>query len=271
MEAATIARARIRVSCAPDQVWPALVDPERLAGWLGLVDKNWPLPGPGHIDFGAGDFFEVARRRTDTGHLVEFEWSYLGLAPPSRVHWSVTAITGGAEITAEDSDPARGAADTAQRTSEWADLLDRLACLLAGGPPGPACPDTIEGSVLLSGDLSRLFAADRIAEWLPMATDGLSPRWFFIVDADGPRRFPLENWAADPRSLSFTVRLPDLGRRTACRVLGEQAVSGARLSYEHTGWSALGLPDRQARLLRRRFAATWAASLSIARDLAVPA
>src|SRR4051812_16437743 len=125
------ARVAIRVKGEPEMVWPALVDPARLAGWFGAVDEDWPRPGGGRVHFGDTDFFEVDGRSTDAGRLVEFDWRYLGVAPPARVRWSLAAVTGGTEITVEDRDPSRGPADTAQRAAEWTDLLDRLACLLS--------------------------------------------------------------------------------------------------------------------------------------------
>jgi len=39
----------------------------------------------------------------------------------------------------------------------------------------------------------------------------------------------------------------------------------------HTGWRSLGVPDGRARALRRRFAATWVATLKQAQGVAVTA
>ena len=51
-----------------------------------------------------------------------------------------------------------------------------------------------------------------MADWLPIALDTGHPRWFFIVDNDGPRRFAIGDWDLVPgRSLRFSVAIPEAG------------------------------------------------------------
>jgi uncharacterized protein YndB with AHSA1/START domain len=255
---------RLHVPCPAAEVWPALCEPGRLAGWLGEVGAGWPGDARVHLD--EADHFGATGRRLVPGELIEFDWRYLSVGRPSRVSWSLRPAGAGTEIVLRDEDAERSPADAAERLGEWSDLAERLAHLLTTGRPGPA-PDTAGGSLRLPGGRGDLLAPATLTRWLPIATDGFQPRWFFIVDADGPRRFPVTDWYADPASVAFSVGVPGTVRRTECLVRAKPAGAGTWLSYVHSGWSRLGLPDRRARLLRRRFAATWAASLRLARDL----
>jgi len=266
VEAATVV-VRLRVPEAPARVWSALSDPAQLAGWLGAVGPGWPARARIHFD--EVDYAEVRVRGWVPGEYIELHWSDLDLGGPALVRWSLTPAGTGTDITITDHDPVRGRAEHGERLGEWGDLAVRLAALLTTGEPHRDTPDTLAASATLPGGLGDLFGAATLPRWLPVAGDDeRQPRWFFIVDADGPRRFPLTDWYAGGTAVTFAVAVPGTVRRTECRVTG--APAPARLAVTHTGWSRLGLPDRRARLLRHRFAATWTASLTLARALTTP-
>lgn len=106
-------------------------------------------------------------------------------------------------------------------------------------------------------------------QWLPIATDGRRPAWFFVVDADGPRRFAVQEWTIAPRSqVDFTVALDEEGTvRTPCTVVAEPSDDGLRLRFRHGGWHTTGFADLRVRQLRGRFADAWRESLRMAGEV----
>jgi uncharacterized protein YndB with AHSA1/START domain len=266
VEAGTVV-VRVRVPEPPERVWPLLSEPAGLAGWLGTVGPGWPARA--RIELDEADHAEVRVRSWVPGASIVLQWRYLDLGDAALVRWSLAAAESGTEITFTDHDPGRGRAEHGERLGEWSDLAARLAARLATGEPQRDTPDAVTASVELPGGLGDLFTAATLPRWLPVAgEDERRPRWFFIVDADGPRRFPLTDWYAQDLAVTFSVAVPGTVRRTECRVTGEPEPAG--LAVTHTGWSRLGLPDRRARLLRHRFAATWTASLTLARATTAP-
>jgi uncharacterized protein YndB with AHSA1/START domain len=269
VDAGTV-RVRIRVSRAPEVAWLALTDPQRVAKWFGRMDAPWLVGRAGAIDFGDGDFFAVTATEVVDGKLVEFEWSFLGVGPAGRIRWIVNTLPTGCEVMVEDHDPNRTPAEVDQLVAGWTDFFERLQSYLeTGRATRYEWREDIDGSVELPATGFRPLGEDTIYRWLPIATDGFGPRWFFVVDDEGPRRFRVDGFTRrSDREVTFTVEVPEAATPTRCRVAVEQARSGHRLLFSHTGWRAIGLPDGRSRLLRQRFAASWIAALQHARELA---
>jgi uncharacterized protein YndB with AHSA1/START domain len=273
VESGTI-RVGIRANRDLGYAWETLHDPRRLAGWFGDLDGPWREGRSGRIRFGDGDFFDVRVRAVVEHRLIEFDWSFLGLGPTARIRWTTTAAPDGTEITVEDHQPDRTAAEVDELVAGWTDFFERLSRYLATGEPSRyGHRDRVDGSVTVARD-AALFAPETIHTWLPIASDGFGPRWFFTVDDDGPRRFRLYDWRTSPGEVTFAVEIPGAipgaANWTRCAVRLAPVGSGWRLSFSHSGWCGLGLPDRAARLLRRRFTAAWVAALGHARELAGP-
>jgi hypothetical protein len=154
----------------------------------------------------------------------------------------------------------------------WTDFFERLRrFLVTGERERYEWREEIDGSVTLpKGDFAPL-ETESLYRWLPIASDGFRPRWFFIVDDEGPQRFQLENWSLESNRLSFSVEIPNATGSTSCTVQVEAIANGTRLRFVHTGWRSLGLSDGRSRALRRRFAATWIATLERVQDLAATA
>ena len=266
-------RVRAQVPDGLDQVWPAITEPVQLARWFGAADFGAAdLAGEagsaGRFDFDDGDFFVVTGRRVVDRQLVEFDWSFLGVGPVQRIRWSVREVPGGTEVLLEDDDPNRSPAEADQMLAGWTDFAGRLARYLCTGEVSRYdWREEIDGGVDLAGGWHPLRLPE-LYRWLPVASDGFRPRWFFVVDEDGPRRFELSDWKLhDNVALTFSLAIPDAIRHTSCMVTVEPLFTGQRLRFSHTGWRALGLPDSRARALRRRFAAAWTHSLDHARGL----
>lgn len=261
-------RVRVEVDRSVEATWRSLVDPVEVRRWFGELDRPWQVGRATRIDFGDGDFFLATALEVVDRRHVEFEWSFLGVGPPTRVRWSVTALPNGSRVEVVDDDPARGSAEAEQMRAGWTDFLGRLAHYLATGETSRyAWRQDIDGSVDLPPGFAA-FAPDELYRWLPVATDGFAPSWFFVVDEEGPRRFRLVDWSARPDRLEFGVEIPGAARPTRCAVGVERGAGATRLSFTHTGWAATGLPDNRARDLRRRFAATWTAALGKAAETA---
>lgn len=264
-------RVGVRVRRPAREAWSALYERDRLAQWFGVLDRPWQVARPGRIDFGDGDFFDVTATGIREGRYLEFEWRFLGAGPAEAIRWSVTAAGGGARVEVTDTGRDRAAAEAGELAAGWTDFLERLARYLATGRPQRyAWRGDIDGSVDVPEGSVPPLAEARLHRWLPIAADGLVPRWFLIADQDGPRRFEIEDWSASPGALSFAVLIPD-GGRTRCQVaVSATSGGGMRLRFEHTGWHGLGLPDGRVLALRRRFARTWAAALAQVKDPASP-
>lgn len=267
---ATVERGNVRVdlhtSADLAKAWAALYRRDRVAAWFGDLDKPWQPDGDARIDFGDGDFFDVTTRTVSDRELIEFEWRFLGVGPLSVVRWTVAPDIDGTVITVADHDPERGAAGDDELATGWTDFFERLAGYLATGKPTRyAWRDDIDGSVDLPEHVPDPLDPDAVVRWLPIASDGFRPSWFFVVDPDGPRRFPLRDWQIGPNQATFTVELPGARALTSGTVGVERGTGGRRLWFRHAGWLTTGLPDRQALALRTRFTATWVAALERAR------
>jgi uncharacterized protein YndB with AHSA1/START domain len=271
-EAGTV-RVGIRTQRPPEQVWPALYDTDRLAQWFGDLDPPWQAGRPARLDFGDGDFFTIDTRQVVVPESIVFDWSFLGVGPSARVRWRVRAVPGGTAVTVEDEQPDRSPAEADELLSGWTDFFERLSRHLATGERTRYdTRDDIDGSVVVTGAVADLIAPSTIHRWLPIASDGFVPRWFFVVDDDGPRRFRVDGWQPRPDGVDFTVEVPDAevpdaAVTTEAQVWLRPAGAEWHLSFRHTGWARLGLPDRQARALRRRFTMAWVAALRSAREL----
>jgi uncharacterized protein YndB with AHSA1/START domain len=271
---ATVEEGTVRVGVsvpAPiERAWLALLDPDRLRLWFGELDAPWQLGQTSRIEFGDGDFFVVTPTEIVTEQLLAFEWRFLGVGPLQQIRWTLTAKPHAAEVVVEDADPARSAAEADQMVAGWTDFMSRLAGYLATGVATRyGWRRDIDGSVDLP-EAFRPLRMDTIYRWMPVASDGFKPRWFFIVDDEGPRRFPIEEWHLDlDKKLIFSVAIPDATLDTACTVALE-ATAGrlSRMRVSHTGWDRLSLPDQRGHALRRRFAAAWVAALDQAKNLA---
>lgn len=268
---ATVDAGTVRVSIEVDRSmaasWLALTDPVQVGKWFGEMDLPWFVGRASRIDFGDGDFFVATATEIVEGRHVEFEWSFLGVGPLQRIRWSVKAKPlYGSQLVVEDHDPARTPAETDQMVTGWTDFFGRLARYLGTGRTSRYdWREDIDGGVELpAGDYDPL-AAEMVYRWLPIATDGFAPRWFFVVDDEGPRRFRVDGWTYhSPFEVAFTVEIPEATVPTLCTI----AFEGRRLRFSHTGWRALGLSEHRSRVLRSRFAAAWIAALEQARAMA---
>ncbi len=256
-------RVTVEAGQPPGEAWAALTDPARLRCWFGTPDRDLAPGDPVRVEFGDGDFFLVQVERVEPGRLVAFSWRFLGVGPVDRIRWEVTPSPAGSAVTVVYSEPSRGPGAVREITEGWQDFLARLRSYLETGRSARYdWRGEIDGSIDLAAGADPLHDLDRIYRWLPVASDGFEPHWFFVVDDEGPRRFEITDWRLIAGRLTFGVRVPEASVPTRCVVRTEPVASGLRLSFQHMGWRDLGLDDDVARQLRTRFAATWVAALS---------
>lgn len=250
-------------------VWRAITVPDQVRQWFG--DLGGPMvPGTAvRVDFGDGDFFDAHIDDVRTEEMVRFRWRFLGVGPESKVRWELDRGAAQTTVTVHDSCPGRPPSEVAQLDAGWRDFLSRLGTYLATRESARyAWREVIDGGTNIPADTWLPLGETGVIDWLPIASEGAQPRWFFIVDSDGPRRFAISDWnlVAD-RSLRFSVVIPEAGI-TRCEVQATRTDHEIQLTVCHEGWGQLALSDMQKRNLRHRFAAAWAAALKAAADCA---
>ncbi|MEV4433837.1 SRPBCC domain-containing protein [Streptomyces sp. NPDC049585] len=265
-------RLAVRLAAPPEHVWPALTEPDRVAEWFG--DLAAPLrPGEDNrLDFEDGDFFTLRPTLLVPARQLAYEWRFLGIGKQQRIAWTLDEDGTGTLLTVTDHDTTRTPAEAGQLLEGWRDFLTRLATHLHTGTGARyALRDDIDGAVDLPPGPYRPLTYPALLDWLPVAEDGFRPAWFFVVDDEGPRRFPLRDWELrDGQRLEFAVEIPGARAHPGAHVTLAPLADGTghRLAFAHRGWTRLGLPDGRAQELRRRFTATWIASLAAARERA---
>jgi uncharacterized protein YndB with AHSA1/START domain len=204
----------------PAAVWSAITEPDRIARWLGDLAAPMRAGTAVRLDFGDGDFFDIAVDEVRRGEMVAFRWRFLGVGPESEVRWWLGTPGDGTTLTVDDRCPGRPASEAAQLRAGWLDFLDRLATyLLTGESARYRWRDVIDGGVDLPAGQWLPLRNATVTDWMPVAAESTQPRWFFIVDNDGPRRFSIRDWhlIAD-ESVRFGVAVPRARTATRCDV-----------------------------------------------------
>lgn len=199
-------RVSITVSRPPGETWAALTSPERLRQWLGAIEDRL-APGEAiRVDLGDGDFFLARVHDVEPERLVVFDWQFLGLGPVDLIRWELTSTPPGSVVTVVDQERSRDASARRALTEGWRDFLRRLRSHLDTGPSVRYdWRGEIDGAVDVAESADPLAGLDRVYRWLPVFSDGLRPRRFFMVDDEGPRRFPLVDWELAAGELTFGV------------------------------------------------------------------
>ncbi|GAA4872583.1 SRPBCC domain-containing protein [Saccharopolyspora cebuensis] len=263
-------RVSVQAHCAASlpEAWAAISDPPEFAQWFGDLARPLRVGEQNRIEFGDGDFFDLMPRRVEPPELV-FEWSFLGVGRRDLITWQLTRTNSGVTVEVHDCNSSRSSAEADEMLSGWTDFLTRLQLhLRTGEKTRYAWRDDIDGSVELAADDFHPLREPELYEWLPIASDGFAPSWFFVLDGEGPRRFPILDWVLEPdQQLRFAIDLSAERHHPACTVQVRDLGNGIRrLSFSHTGWNRLGWSEQRSQSMRRRFAASWIAALESARS-----
>jgi len=208
VDAGTV-RVGVREPATVEYAWLVLRDPDHLCRWFKELHPPWRHGQSSPIEFGDSDFFVVTPTEIVEGRVLSFDWSFHGVGSVQQICWTVMAKPECAEMLVEDTDAARGAADAEQMLAGWTDFSCRLARYLATGAITRDVGRTdIDGSVVVPHRF-RPLRMDTIYRWLPVASDGFKPRWFFIIDDEGPHLFQIGDRDLElDRQLTFAIAMP---------------------------------------------------------------
>ncbi|BCJ40432.1 hypothetical protein GCM10010168_32920 [Actinoplanes ianthinogenes] len=114
----------------PEQVWPALVDPERLDRWAPFTaSRALTETGPATLTMVDGDdrtALPATVRRVEPPHLLEYTWG------EDLLRWELAPVEGGTRLTLRHTLADRDM--DAMVAAGWHLCADVLARLLAGEP-----------------------------------------------------------------------------------------------------------------------------------------
>ena len=117
---------------APELVWAALTEPERLGEWLAAAVVEPGEGGSIELDFGEGGKERGTITLWDPPRALSYEWEFTG-EEPSRVSWQLTSVDDG-RATVLMLEHTRLAPDVApDYGAGWHAHLDQLAAHLDGG------------------------------------------------------------------------------------------------------------------------------------------
>ncbi|GAB3159145.1 hypothetical protein GCM10027290_63640 [Micromonospora sonneratiae] len=251
-------------------MWRAITEPSAVTAWFGTLTEPVTPGAAVRLDFDDGDYFDVVGDSLIPLRRLAYRWRFLGVGPEARITWQLSSSMDGTVIVLDDHAEGRPASEVTQLKAGWLDFLERLDRYLTTGEPARyGWRSLIDGGVQLPANREgwRPLRGHTVTDWMPIATEGTDPRWFFVVDDDGPRRFAIRDWDLTvDRSLSFAVAIPQARATTRCAVTTTPTDDSGRLllNISHDGWTDLGLADLRARGLRHRFAAAWAEALRMA-------
>lgn len=122
-----------------DQVWAALVEPDRLRQWLARCHGGWAKRGrESTLDFEDGEFFYCLTRkaappsRARPGTL-DYLWRWVGIGPATAVSWSLTPGPEGTLVTVVEEATNPPSDWRSWNGMGWPGILDQLSNYLRTG------------------------------------------------------------------------------------------------------------------------------------------
>ena len=132
----------IRIEAPPEDVFPLLVDPQKIIQWMGHSiishgtvgsEYRWDIKGDGTA-VAVGKIIE-----SDPPKRLVFSWGWQGMeeVPPGSTNVTLDLIADGSatDLTLTHSGLPMGSDD--QHKEGWCHFLGRLQIVGAGGDPGP--------------------------------------------------------------------------------------------------------------------------------------
>jgi uncharacterized protein YndB with AHSA1/START domain len=269
------ARAAIETTASVHHAFAALVEPARLARWLGTPSGPLVQGGSTRIAFGDGDFFDLEDVQLDPPERLRYSWRFLGLGPKNLITWTVGECPeGGAVVTVTDDYAPRTAQDVVDMIAGWTDFTGRLGAYLATGETTRYdWRRDLDGSVELCGSVdavaARLFGSDGLGAWQPWQPASLSPGSAVRID-DGQAPAELELVEVDRsrrNEICLVLRARPWRQPTRCTLAVRQRPGGAVLSVSHIGWEGIARSSAEQRRQRERFCSHWIESMKRARAL----
>jgi uncharacterized protein YndB with AHSA1/START domain len=129
----------IETAAAPEAVWSALTEPERIVEWFTEATALGAVGDAYRLDFGDGSAVEGVITLVEPGRRFAHTWTWSDVEPSHEtlVTWSIEPIAdGGTRVTLTHAGWAEAGADEAIRDDHegyWSGYLDDLADLLGEG------------------------------------------------------------------------------------------------------------------------------------------
>ncbi|MET7459366.1 hypothetical protein [Nonomuraea sp. NPDC005501] len=249
-------------------VWRMLVDAGRAQAWWGRLERDIThIAQELTVSTGSSSVYRVWIESIVPGRALEFTSAYLGVSPLSAVRLEVLG-SGPVRLRVTEALDAADPATVYQVRLLWQHRFDRLAAALPVAPAGPGAEVAGAAGGGPIPDISVRCTLDRpgwrplhravLGEWLPLSGPAWPPRWFYVVDSEGPRPFPILRWRVHFDDLiALGIEAVRGSPPTEAEVAVTANASSLELRVRHTGWSALDLDTETREVLRDRFLATW--------------
>lgn len=258
------AEADVTIDAGIDEVWNAITSGRQASRWWGLSDGDLDqVAREVTVQTGSASFYRVWVDRIQAPGLLEFTSAYLGVTPTTVVRWRLEPAAGhGVRVRVTESLQEDQPATVRLAGELWQLRLAMLRSLLERTPT-PRLPPDIVVSSELSGPGWRPLHPSNLTGWLPVSGPELPPHWFYVIDSDGARPFPIVGWRShyDDR-LGIDLQVQPDGASTRADLAISESDGAVLLTVRHTGWAELPI-DTEIRLeLRSRFSATWRLAIS---------
>jgi uncharacterized protein YndB with AHSA1/START domain len=264
----------IVVPDSPRDVWQAIVDPAKMAKWLGVCSGDLTAAGRSClIDFEDGEFFFILPTDVTQGHELTYITRWLGIGHATQVTWRLTAAGSGTQI--EVIEIALNPAWDWQTWNGggWPGILDQLAAYLRTGRSwrwpwrrmGPYVQIELPVSVFAAWD--QLFSQNGLKYWLLAMSGSIQPGASLPImmgDASGTLEMNVEMVVQPgqmPPSfmpfLTYRLKRPAWGCELPGRIWLEPAGWGkCHLQAFHMNWE--GLPGDLQLSERKILTGYWA-------------
>jgi uncharacterized protein YndB with AHSA1/START domain len=250
-----------------DTVWTAITRRDEVRKWFGDLSADLKPGGAARLDFGDGDFFEIADAALDPPHILQYQWRFLGTGPSNTIEWLSVAEDGGVRLTVTDCEPDRTAAMVDELTEGWTDFLRRLQVHGASGQNTRyTWRRQFDGSVELAAEpeaaYALLFAAEGQARWLPWVGEIAHKARVSMIDDRKPNEFEIGDVERPtPLSLRFDFGCLQWHSRTSCELQIQPRLQGSLLVVSHGGWEGISDSENERGGERRRFGELWIEAL----------
>jgi len=258
-----------------DQVWPHLVRPDLLAGWLGAAELELAPAGTARARTWNGDDWAGHVKVASPPVRLEFVWKLFGLEEEHAISWRMEGDGPGSRLNVTHEN-LRSPEEKSHARRTWREALDALHAAVDGTGPRPEWGATIP--VVLRAVLQRppahlwpLFSTPSgLAKWVAEVQQfDAAPGGAFRFRSQYQGREVIEEGRIEemvPESrlrLSWEWRGEGWGAPTSVEFTLEPRNGGASLLLVHTGFEQIAA--ERAAAARRSYASGWAGVL---RDLA---
>jgi uncharacterized protein YndB with AHSA1/START domain len=247
--AQTIARDRwerlvtsIDIPNAPEEIWRALTDPDRIKLWLAVCHGSLTqFQRDCILDFEDGEFFLCRTLEARQPNHLRYLWRWLGIGQATSVTWYLNQVDGGTRVTVTEEAINPPWDWQTWNGGGWPGILDQLAAYLRTGTEwrwpwrrvGPYAQ--VELPVPMYEAWDRLCSPSGLKYWLQTMRGNLAPEQALTIlmgDASGMIEMVVREVVEPGQSLpSF---LPSVAFSLRRQIWNAEI--GGKLWIEPAGW-----------------------------------